>query len=165
MKLDLGCGQVKQPDFHGVDKSPYGPVDTLHDLEVFPWPFRDDSTRLILCSHLLEFIKPWLMIDFMNEAWRILEPDGSLLIATPYAGTMSAHLDPLTVSKGFVEATWQYFDPKAPLWTVYRPKPYNLVEVDVDRTSNMNIRCTAIKRGSKLVDKELLDALIEMEVI
>ena len=87
IKLDLGCGFNKQEDFIGMDRRPVEGIDIVHDIEDLPWPLEDNCCKLILCSHLLEHLNPKYLVDIINEAWRVLAPDGKLVIAVPYAGS------------------------------------------------------------------------------
>ena len=48
MKINLGCGSKILPGWTNLDKfSTYKP-DIVHDLEVFPYPFKDNSVEEIL---------------------------------------------------------------------------------------------------------------------
>ena len=56
MKLNLGCGSKVLPGWTNLDKfSTYKP-DIVHDLEVFPYPFENNSVEEIILSHVLEHI-------------------------------------------------------------------------------------------------------------
>lgn len=54
IKLDLACGQNKREGFTGVDIA--GNPDIIHDLNVYPYPFDDNSVDEIYCSHYVEHI-------------------------------------------------------------------------------------------------------------
>jgi hypothetical protein len=123
--LDIGCGGNKQPDFTGMDKRPLPGVDIVHDLEVFPYPIKDESCLTITGSHIIEHIKPWLMIDFMNELWRIMMWDGNLALAHPYGVNTLFVQDP-THCNPCNETTWRYFDPIEFLYQIYKPKPWRI---------------------------------------
>lgn len=127
--LDIACGDNKQPGgFVGMDKRNIpGIVDIIHDLEVFPYPLPDESCLTIIGSHIVEHIKPWLFIDFMNELWRILKVEGQLAFVHPYAGSYGYWQDP-THCNGLNEASWQYFDPKHGLYEIYKPKPFETLK-------------------------------------
>lgn len=126
IQLDIGCGESKQKGFVGLDKRDLPGVDIVHDLENFPYPLEDESCLLIVGSHIVEHIKPWLMVDFMNELWRLLKPEGQLALSTPYAGSPGYWQDP-THCNGCNEATWQYFDERSPLYQIYKPKPWHIL--------------------------------------
>ena len=123
--LDIACGSNKRKGFVGMDKRQVDGVDIVHDLEVFPYPLDDESCLTIVGSHIVEHIKPWLMIDFMNELWRLLKPDGQLAFSMPYGVSYGYVQDP-THCNAVNEATWQYFDPDKPLYQIYRPKPWKI---------------------------------------
>lgn len=60
IKLDIGCGERKQEGFVGMDVRDVKGVDVVQDLEIFPWPFPDESVSMAVASHVLEHINPSL---------------------------------------------------------------------------------------------------------
>jgi len=58
IKLDIGCGDNKQPGFVGMDYRDLPGVDIVHNVELFPWPLPDESVILSMCSHLVEHLDP-----------------------------------------------------------------------------------------------------------
>jgi hypothetical protein len=125
IRLDLGCGGTKQKGFLGMDKRKLKGVDIVHDLEEFPYPLENESCRTIVAAHVVEHIKPWKMIDFMNELWRIMEVDGQLAIAYPYGVNLHFQKDPSHCNV-CNQATWTYFDPGYNLYDVYKPLPWKV---------------------------------------
>jgi predicted SAM-dependent methyltransferase len=123
IKLDLGCGASKQEGFTGMDIRKLPGVDIVHNIEEFPWPIKRNACTIIIASHLVEHIEPRYSIQFMDECWRIMTPGGTLCIATPYPGSRGYWQDP-THKQGWSEVTFQYFDPKFPLYQIYQPKPW-----------------------------------------
>jgi len=123
--LDVGCGGNKQPHCIGMDKRKLDGVDYVHDCERIPWPFKDEQFTNVIMSHLMEHLKPWLVIDIVNEVWRILKPDGTFMIAMPYAGSFGFYQDPTHV-KAWNEATCRYFDPNFSLYQIYQPSPWKI---------------------------------------
>jgi len=108
MKLDIACGQNKQPGFKGVDIAPGPGVDFVWDLEKYPWePFKDDSVEEVYVSHYAEHTKD--LIKFMDEIWRICIPDAKVTIIGPYYTSIRAWQDP-THTRVLSEATWLYFN-------------------------------------------------------
>ncbi len=87
-RLILGCGSrtVKSTDFEDIllDVLPLPGVDVVHDLNIAPWPFDDGGFMHLSALHLVEHLQS--LVSFMNEAWRVLAPGGSLYIETPMAG-------------------------------------------------------------------------------
>ena len=125
IKLDIACGANKQEGFVGIDIRPLPGVDIVHDLEIFPWPVADNSVSIAIASHLIEHIKPWFSIPFMDEVWRVLATGCTFCAATPYPGSRGFWQDP-THCNGWNEATFQYFDPAYPLYKIYQPKPWKI---------------------------------------
>ena len=147
VKIDLGCGENKQPNFIGIDVRPLKGVDIVHDLEKFPYPLPDNCASLAVASHLVEHINPHggVFLKFMDEVWRILKPDGEFLIGTPYAGSPGYWQDP-THCNPCSENTWRYFDPLDPsgLYRIYKPKPWK-IKINTWH-SNGNLEAVLIKR-------------------
>ena len=56
MKLNLGCGDIKSEGWVNVDKYDSFDADAVHDLEVIPWPFDDNSCDEISLIHVLEHL-------------------------------------------------------------------------------------------------------------
>lgn len=85
-KLVLGCGPRHEPadDSLLVDIRPFPNVDRAVDLNIVPWPFNARTFIHVSAVHVVEHLNN--LISFMNEAWRVLQPGGSLYLETPLAG-------------------------------------------------------------------------------
>lgn len=126
IKLDIGCGGNKQKGFIGMDKRKLDGVDIVQNLEKFPYKdIPDGSCSTILGSHIIEHIKPEFTNALFDECWRMMKEGGQLVLSTPYAGSPGYWQDP-THCNGFNEATFQYYDPRFPLWNIYKPKPWHI---------------------------------------
>jgi predicted SAM-dependent methyltransferase len=136
--LDVACGSNKHPGACGMDKRKLDGVDVVHDIEELPWPFGDEEFTRLIMSHIVEHLKPWLMVPVMDEAWRVLEPGGQVMIATPYAGSFGFNQDPSHVH-GWNEATPHYFDPERELYKVYEPKPWKILQSVWQMYGNLEI--------------------------
>lgn len=138
IRLDIGCGAQKHgPDWVGMDLQPLPGVDIIHDFNVHPWPLPDESVITAIASHVLEHI-PKVVIDggktrfpfieFMDEVWRIMKPDGQFAIAVPHGASPGFMQDP-THAAQINEATFAYFDPLSydgQLYHFYKPKPWKI---------------------------------------
>jgi predicted SAM-dependent methyltransferase len=122
-KLDVGCGENKQPGWIGMDKRKCKGVDIVHDIQVFPWPVPSNSCFQVLMSHVYEHIEPKYRLELMDELWRIIKKNGQLLLSAPYWRSMGANQDP-THYMCPNEVTFTYFDPDKPLYGIYKPKPW-----------------------------------------
>jgi SAM-dependent methyltransferase len=149
--LDAGCGSAKQPNCVGMDKRSLPGVDVVHDIETTPWPFTKETFDRIIMSHVMEHINPSVSVDVMNEMWRIMKPDGVLMLSMPYAGSFGHWQDPTHI-KPWNEATCHYFDPDMPLWGIYQPKPWK-IEANVWRAEG-NIEIILRKRARETAQKK-----------
>ena len=123
--LAVGCSDHKSAGSIGLDKRNLEGVDIVHDVEVLPWPLPDACAYRILMSHIVEHLDPAKIVDIIDECWRIMKPQGQLLIAMPYAGSPRFWQDP-THKHAWNEATATYFDCMQPLWQVYRPQCWKI---------------------------------------
>ena len=163
--LDLGCRDRKQSNFVGMDSRPNPGVNIVHDLEKFPYPLEDESCFTIKCSHLIEHIKPWLIIDFMNELWRLLLPNGQLMINAPYGNSKGFFQDP-THCTHINEQTWLYFDIYSPIYNHYRPKPWKVEHISFKPDGNIECVMRKMLEPSKeagLVEKAMLLGAIQKQ--
>ena len=92
LKVHLGCGTKYKEGFVNVDVLDNIKVDLIHNLDIYPYPFKDNSASLIVANHIIEHLDN--PMKFMNECYRILKPNGILHIECPIGGTYSSyHLD------------------------------------------------------------------------
>ena len=109
-KLNIGAGSDIRADFINHDIAQLEGIDVVHDLNIFPWPWQNESVEEIVMNdvveHLIEFTKT------MEELHRILTPGGVARIRVPHMGSWSFYADP-THKRAFVEATFLFFDPRS----------------------------------------------------
>lgn len=86
--LNLGCGNNPMENATNVDIVPTPFIQICHDLNIYPYPFTENSFREVHAYFILEHLKD--TIPFVNEAYRILENDGLLIIKVPYDISYSA---------------------------------------------------------------------------
>lgn len=86
--LNLGCGLKHMIGAINIDAYENAKPDILHDLNITPWPFENDSIDAIFASHIFEHLTNWW--GAFEECGRILKAGGTLEIATPDASSDSA---------------------------------------------------------------------------
>lgn len=81
VKLNLGCGTDIRDGYVNVDA--YAPdADLKWDLDVLPYPFKNDSVDEIIMIHVLEHVKdPCAVVE---ELIRISKPDAKIIIEVPH---------------------------------------------------------------------------------
>ena len=84
LKLNLGCGAKRAPDFVNVDK--IGDPDLKFDLETVPWPWPNDSVNEILLLHVLEHLgqDPKVYLAIFQEMYRVCQPGACIRIVVPH---------------------------------------------------------------------------------
>ena len=105
-KLNLGCGGNIKRGYVNLDKVKLPGVDVVHDLDKFPYPFKNNEFDEILCNHVLEHVSD--IEKAMRELYRILKPNGRLMIIVPYFNSQAAWTDP-THKKAFGYFSFDYF--------------------------------------------------------
>lgn len=141
MRLDVGCGINKQKGFTGMDQIPHEGVDIVHDVQEIPWPIEDDSCFQVLMSHIWEHIEPKHRFAVMDEVWRILKPDGQLMLSSPFAGSWGDAAHPAHYGCPN-ESTFTFFDPDYPLYqscSYRKPKPWKLVRNAYQMNANVEV--------------------------
>lgn len=108
--LNLGAGNKIIPGAVNHDIVQHRPeIGAVHDLNLLPWPWEDNSFDQIVARSVLEHLRPTL-IETVNECWRILRPGGRLHVKVPYWNCEHAFVDP-THYWQFGLGTLQIFDP------------------------------------------------------
>jgi SAM-dependent methyltransferase len=104
-KLNLGCGQFRKEGYINLDISPLSKADIIHNLEIFPYPFDEDTFDLIEADHLLEHLtNPF---GVMSELHRIAKPGGIIHIRVPHFSRGFTHPEH---KRGFDVTFPLYFD-------------------------------------------------------
>lgn len=113
--LDAGCGIHKYKGEEGdrvigVDFINNKYADVTHDLNKFPWPFRDNEFDMVNCVAVLEHLNE--PIKVLEEFWRITKPEGRIFISVPhYSGLCSAaHVEHKHI---FASNSLMYFEDKS----------------------------------------------------
>ena len=86
--MNLGCGFKKKIGFINVDAFDICEPDVVHDLNVFPYPWEDNSIDHIEMFHTLEHLDDWW--GSLGECARILKVGGRLDIRVPDESSSSA---------------------------------------------------------------------------
>ena len=105
-KLNLGCGKKIKQGYINLDNKFFRGVDVIHDLDKYPYPFKDDYFDYVLCDNVLEHLDN--LIKTMEELHRITKKNGTIEIIVPYFSSIGAFQDP-THRHFFTLKTFDYF--------------------------------------------------------
>lgn len=83
MKLNLGCGYDLKEGYINVDYRQ--PCDIEWDLNVFPYPFEENSVDEIIMWRILEHLDD--VSKVLEELYHILKIGGVIKIRVPYANS------------------------------------------------------------------------------
>lgn len=91
--LNLGCGNKPLEGADNHDIIPYRWANLVFDLNGH-WPIAHDVYDKVQAHHVVEHLQS--LINFMDQAWDIVKPNGVLEIETPNAGINFdlTHCDP-----------------------------------------------------------------------
>jgi SAM-dependent methyltransferase len=106
-KLNLGCGNDIKKDYVNLDFIKQPGVDVVHDLNKFPWPFKDNTFDEIYASHVLEHVED--LTKTMEEIIRISKPESKIKIRVPHFSCGVSYRDP-THKRLFSYFTFDYFE-------------------------------------------------------
>ena len=79
-RLNVGCGRDIKEGWINLDMVKHEGVDVIHDLNKFPYPFKDNTFDIILASQIIEHLDNPL--SFIKELWRIAKPGAEINIGT-----------------------------------------------------------------------------------
>jgi SAM-dependent methyltransferase len=123
-KLNVGCGADIRKDYVNLDFIKQPGVDVIHDLNKFPWPFKDNTFDEIFCSHTLEHVGD--LLEVMKEINRICKKNAKVIIRVPHFSCGVSYRDP-THKRMFSYFTFDYFsNPKL----YYLRKEDNLFKIN-----------------------------------
>lgn len=82
LKINLGSGLTKIPDFINVDLSDRVKPEVVHDIRK-PLPFENASAEMVVLTHVIEHLREPEQISLLLEINRVLAPEGVLIISYP----------------------------------------------------------------------------------
>jgi len=128
--LNLGCGHKLVAGAVNHDRTRHRPeVDVVHDLNIRPWPWADNSFDLIVACAVLEHLQLTLLESFA-ECWRILRPGGILHVKLPHWQSDMAYVDPTHYWK-FSLRSLDVFDPATGFghkYSFYTPYKWQIIQ-------------------------------------
>ena len=123
MKINLGSGINIMEGWINVDLTKKNGADIEHNLETFPYPFKDNSVEEILLDNVLEHLEDTIKV--LKELHRILKPNGIVIIKVPhYSGCMA--FSHLTHKRFFGSGSFGNLEPNC--WERYTDFSFNILE-------------------------------------
>ena len=144
--INLGCGLVPLAGAVNHDIRYHSPhVDAAWNLNNIPWPWMAETFDEIYAYDLVEHLNSFM--EFFDEAWRILKPQGTCTVRVPRYDAANVIIDP-THKRGYHRDCFQYLDPTT-YWgemyaRVYTDRHWKLIGID----DQLNITAQLQKVGS-----------------
>ncbi|MCO6509189.1 MAG: class I SAM-dependent methyltransferase [Aridibacter famidurans] len=126
--LDVGCGKNKLEGAIGLDNNPRTDADVLHDLGEVPYPFDDSEFDIVVSRHVIEHLP--LVIDFVEELYRITKPGGIIEIVTPHYTNPDWANDP-THRNLFNSYSFNSFVPERQVFDFYTEATLKPLDIEV----------------------------------
>lgn len=123
-KLNLGCGKDIKKGYVNLDHVKLPGVDVIHDLDKYPYPFKDNTFDLVYCDNVLEHLDS--IIKPAEELWRITKKGGKIVVIVPIFPSIWAMTDP-THKQFFTYITFNYFRPEDNL-NYYSKARFNILK-------------------------------------
>ena len=125
VKLLLGAGKDRKDDWLTVDKLTHLKPDVAWDLTRAPWPWEKNSVERAEADNLIEHVG-WgpdgedLLMVFMNEAHRVIQPGGALWIRVPdFKYWPGGALKDPTHRRYFISNSFDYWNGEHQTYKVY----------------------------------------------
>lgn len=83
LKLNLGCGNNKIPDYINIDIEPSVKPDLVWDFISKKLPYNDNTVAEVILIHTIEHIRKDFHQAILQEIHRVLQPQGRVLMAYP----------------------------------------------------------------------------------
>jgi hypothetical protein len=161
--LDLGSGPRPRYGHEGVDKVAHEGVTHVVDLDVFPWPWADDSVQGANSNQLVEHIVD--LVGFMGELWRVMKDGAEVTIQHPYQFNVRAWQDPTHV-RCLNEISWFYFDQN---WRGERPEfgatDFELIECDAIPEENWKEMAKEDPAGFERAARNQINVIADLKVV
>ncbi len=126
----LGAGtkqRIEGADHHDILQ--LDGITRVFDLNSERWPLEDDWYDMVVASHVVEHLES--LINFMNEAHRIIKPGGKIYIETPNAGVNPdlEFCDPTHIRCYRPYTFYNYFTEYGITQFSYTNKPWAIINV------------------------------------
>jgi len=105
-KINLGCGLDIKKGYINLDTIKLKGVNVVHDLNKFPYPFKENEIDEIYTSHVLEHVQDFILV--MKELHRICKNKAIISIRVPHFSCGVSYRDP-THKRLFSYFTFNYF--------------------------------------------------------
>ena len=105
-KLNVGCGEKILSGYINIDIVKTVGIDVVHNLNKFPYPFKDNEFEEIYADNVLEHIDDIILV--MQEFHRITKEGAKIIIKVPHFSSHDAWAHPQH-KRAFTSETFDFF--------------------------------------------------------
>ena len=139
--LNLGSGTEKITNSIRLDINKKVNPDILHDLNIFPYPFKNNEFDEIYLNNILFQLDNFFLV--MKEIHRIIKNNGKIFIKCAYFRSNYAYHYPGS-KNNFTVSTFRFFDPEH---LFYKKFKYTQTKFKVEKISfNNNFNSGFLKK-------------------
>ena len=106
-KLNLGSGKDYKKGWINLDYNKKYNPEVIHNLNKFPYPFKEEEFDYVYCSHILEHVED--LFKALDEIERITKKGGIIQIRVPHFSNGNGYND-LTHRKFFGWFTFKHIE-------------------------------------------------------
>ena len=143
MILNLGCGDRIIEGACNHDRFKHRPeVDVVHNLDIRPWPWENDSFDQIQLISIAEHLRLTL-IETLDECWRILKPGGNLILKIPIYTAPTVRDDPTHFWSNWSDKVIDFVDPDTIYGTTtgfYTDRKWRIIDRGIIKGRNLKAR-------------------------
>lgn len=131
--LVLGCGLKKPEGSIGIDTNSATVADIIYDLNITPYPLKNNQFDVIICHDILEHLEN--IIDVMKEIHRVGKNGAYVDIITPHFSSILSWNDP-THRHHFSSKSFDYFTNAPERWRTqfYTKEKFESLKTEVSFT-------------------------------
>jgi len=107
VKGNFGCGLKLKDGYINLDFTKREGVDVVHNLEEFPYPFKNNTFDEIFMDNVLEHLEDTIKV--MEELYRICKPNAIIEIIVPHYSSCMA-FSHITHKRFFGSGTFNNFE-------------------------------------------------------
>jgi ubiquinone/menaquinone biosynthesis C-methylase UbiE len=146
-RLNLGCGVNIEKDSINLDMVKLKGVNVTHNLNIFPYPFKDNTFDEVFADNVLEHLND--LNKVMEELSRICKEKAIIEIIVPLAPTMFAFRDP-THKLFFTYRTFEYYTKEETSLNHYTKARFKILERKIIFHNRLNFLTKIINIHQKL---------------
>ena len=148
--LNVGSGIKKIKDAWNIDKLKDVEPDEVIDITEGPLPYEDNWFEEVVADYVLtQIANKYDLMKVLNEAWRILKPDGIFRLKVSNANFPEDAFRDLMDDRRFTPTSFDHLNVKHYRWFAFKYgfKPWHKISVEPERVTRLSVKMTPYKNN------------------